>query len=76
MTALLVQKLRFERILRGDPELRRAFDDDPESFARQLQRYLRAVPARALFPTEEAHAFREFTSVADRGVGERRSDSG
>ena len=60
LTALLIQKLRFERILRGDPDLRRRFEEDPEGFTRGFQRYLRATPPRAVFPAEEAEQFRAF----------------
>lgn len=63
LTALLVQKLRFERILRGDPEVRRRFDEEPEATAEAIRRYLEETAPRAIFPAEEARAFRTF--VAD-----------
>lgn len=62
LTALLVKKLRFEAILRGDPETRRRFERDPAGVARTFERYLRAEPRRALFPAEEAERFRAFAA--------------
>ena len=60
LTALLVKKLRFESILRGDAELRRRFDRDPDGFAKAFDDYLHAEPRRAVFPVEEAARFRAF----------------
>ena len=65
LTALLVKKLRFESILRGDPELRRRFDRDPHGFAGTFEDYLRAEPRRAVFPVEEAARFRAFLGDQD-----------
>ena len=63
LTALMVQKLRFERILRGDPEVRQRFEADPEATAATIEEYLEESAPRAVFPAEEARAFRAF--VAD-----------
>lgn len=58
LTALLVARLRFERLMRGSPEAEASFDRDPATFARDFQRYHAEVPPRAFFPAEEAALFR------------------
>ncbi len=60
LTSLLVKKLRFERILRGDPNLAARFQKDPQAFTLAFRNYLNAVPPTSVFPAEEARAFREF----------------
>lgn len=60
LTALLVKKLRFESLLRGDPDLRHRFDRDPDGFASAFEDYVGARPRRAVFPSEEAARFRSF----------------
>lgn len=57
LTALLVKKLRFERIVLGDERLGASFDADPRRFTRQFERYARTVPPTFAFPGEEAEAF-------------------
>ena len=57
LTGLLVVKLRFERVLRGDPALRREFDADPRALLERFRRYVREVPAAAVFPEDESRAF-------------------
>jgi hypothetical protein len=58
MTALLVARLRFERLMRGSPEAESWFERDPADFTRAFSRYHAEVPPRAFFPTEEARLFR------------------
>jgi hypothetical protein len=58
MSALLVARLRFERLMRGSPEAEASFDRDPAAFARDFHRYHREVPPRAFFPVDEAALFR------------------
>ena len=60
MTSLLVRKLRFERLVSGDPELRAACERDPRGVTESFVRYARAVPPTSSFPAEEAAAFRRF----------------
>jgi hypothetical protein len=64
VTSLIVRKLRFERILRGDAALRAACDRDRAAFAAEFARYCAAVPPTSAFPAEEARAFRRFAGGA------------
>ena len=57
MTALLVARLRFERLLQGSELAATWFDRDPESFTQAFRTYHRQVPLRAFFPREEARTF-------------------
>jgi hypothetical protein len=58
MAALLVARLRFERLLRGSPEAEAWFDRDPEDFAAVFGRYHAEVPPAAFFPPAEGRLFR------------------
>jgi hypothetical protein len=58
--SLLVRKLRFERICRGDSTLERWFDRDPAGFTEIFRVYNKEVPPREFFPQPEAAAFRDF----------------
>ena len=58
MSALLVARLRFERLLRGCPEAEALFDADPAAFADLFRRYHAEVPPTAFFPPQEAALFR------------------
>lgn len=60
MAALLVLKLRFERLLRGDPEVEAEHERDPEGLARDVRAYHQQTPLRAIFPAAEARLFREW----------------
>jgi hypothetical protein len=60
LTAMLIQKLRFERIVRGDPELAARFEADPPGFTSVFREYLVAQPPTCVFPEEEADRFRRF----------------
>lgn len=57
MTALIVARLRFERLLRGSPEAEASFDRDAAAFAETFGRYHADVPPRAFFPADEAALF-------------------
>lgn len=67
LTALLIAKLRFERLLRASEEAEWLYSRDPSAFAELFQRYHRTVPARAFFPAAEAQLFREFLATTARG---------
>jgi hypothetical protein len=58
MTSLLVRKLRFERICRGDTEAEEWFARDPERFTEAFRAYNAEVPPTEFFPRPEALAFR------------------
>ena len=58
--SLLVRKLRFERICRGDTAMERWFDRDPARFTEVFRVYNKEVPPREFFPQSEAAAFRDF----------------
>lgn len=54
----LVKKLRFERLLQGDPTLRAEFRADPATFMARFRRWDRERPAWTPWPAEEAREFR------------------
>ena len=60
LTSLLVKKLRFEHIVRGDEAFEAWFDRDPRGFTEAFRAYAAAVPPRAYFPAAEAASFREW----------------
>ena len=57
LTALLVAKLRFERLLNGSAAAAGWFKTDPSNFTQAFRRYHREVPQTAFFPKAEARAF-------------------
>lgn len=57
MAALLVARLRFERLLRGSSDAEALFDADPAGFAALFREYQRNVPPTAHFPAEEGRMF-------------------
>ena len=57
LSAVLVLRLRFERLLQGSSEAGAWFETDPGSFAREVRRFHRATPLTATFPAEEADLF-------------------
>ena len=60
ISALLVARLRFERLLRGSPEAEAWFDRDPAEFSAAFRRYHAEVPPTAYFPPGEARLFRRW----------------
>ena len=58
LTRRLIQKLRFERLLRGDVALSARWDLDPAGFTERFQRYDAEVPNACFYPADEARAFR------------------
>jgi hypothetical protein len=75
MTALLVTRLRFERLLRGCPEAHQAFAAAPSAFTADFRRYHAEVAPTAFFPAAEAALFRAWrggkTDPTRRGSGRR-----
>ncbi|AKT36692.1 hypothetical protein [Chondromyces crocatus] len=60
MAALLVARLRFERLMRGSTDAEAWFERDPGEFTAAFQQYHQAVPPTAFFPSGEARLFREW----------------
>jgi hypothetical protein len=58
LTALLVKKLRFERICRGDDAAAAWFERDPRGFTEAFKAYDAKVPPTRFFPQSEALEFR------------------
>jgi hypothetical protein len=58
MCALLIARLRFERLMRGCPEAEAWFESKPASFAAAFRRYHAEVRPTAFFPPDEAILFR------------------
>lgn len=65
VTALIVARLRFERLLHGSVRARDDFDRDPRAFTATFKRYHRAVPPVTTFPSEEARAFERWLSAEE-----------
>jgi hypothetical protein len=57
MAALLVARLRFERLMHGSQRAAEWFETDPRSFAQAFKRYHASVPPLSTFPPQEARAF-------------------
>jgi hypothetical protein len=63
LTGFIVRKLRFERICRGDPRAEAWFERDPAAFVRAFKAYNAEIPPVAIFPSEEAEAFRAWCAA-------------
>ena len=57
VTALLVAKLRFERLMQGSREAADWFERDPAAFTDAFRRYHRRVAPRGRSPREEGVGF-------------------
>jgi hypothetical protein len=66
MAGLILRKLRFERALAGDRELRARRDRDAAALAEDFRAYAQEVAPTFAFPAEEAAAFRAFLAARDR----------
>ncbi|HEX2574577.1 MAG TPA: hypothetical protein VH877_33835 [Polyangia bacterium] len=64
LSALLVARLRFERLIHGSPEAARWFEEDPAAFTAAFRRYHQAVPASSFFPRSEAERFEAWWCAA------------
>ena len=58
LAALLVAKLRVERLCRGCPEAEAELRQDPTSFRRKFDAWHATTPMRSFFPSEEAGLWR------------------
>jgi hypothetical protein len=66
ISALLVARLRFERLLNGSPQAADWFATEPEGFARAFQNYHREVPMTAFFPGAEERLFTRWIRALQR----------
>jgi hypothetical protein len=57
LSALLVARLRFERLLRGSRSAEDWYDSDPATFTEAFRRYHASTPPTAFFPQAEAALF-------------------
>jgi hypothetical protein len=57
LTSLLVRKLRFERLCRGDRAFERTFESDPRDTTEAFRAYDTARPPTSPFPSAEARAW-------------------
>jgi hypothetical protein len=60
VSALLVAKLRFERLMRGDARLRAWFEQSPKVFVETFRRYHAEESPICSFPRAEARHFAEW----------------
>lgn len=60
LTSLIVKKLRFQRLTRGDVKQQEAFDANPAAWTEMFVRYMREVPPTAHFPREEKGLFKSW----------------
>lgn len=58
--ALLVARLRFERVVQGGADIAERFERDPAGFGARFRRYHESQPARSLWPADEAAQFEAF----------------
>lgn len=63
LAALLIAKLRFERLLRGSERAAAWFERDPAAFTVAFRSYHRAVRPAAFWPAEEAAAFEAWSAT-------------
>ncbi|HKB16821.1 MAG TPA: hypothetical protein VKF62_12200 [Planctomycetota bacterium] len=66
LTALLVAKLRFERLIRGSSEAGAWFDRDPRGFTETFRRYHAQLPPTTSEPRGERVLFEKW--LAERGI--------
>lgn len=66
IAALLVARLRFERLMQGSPLASTWFEEDPAGFAAGFRRYHAEVAATAYFPAGEAELFAAWPGSAVR----------
>lgn len=57
IAALLVARLRFERLMNGSREAAQRFEEDPRAFTAAFKRYHTAVAPLSTIPQHEARAF-------------------
>ena len=68
ISALLVARLRFERLLHGHPTVPEWLDRDAADFTETFRRYHAAVPPTAFFPPDEARTFDAWLAATRYGA--------
>jgi hypothetical protein len=68
LTALLVARLRFERLMQGSREALALFERDPAGFAERFRAYHRAVAPSAFFPAQEGRLFAAWLATGPDGA--------
>ena len=79
LAALLISKLRFERLIRASAEAEQLFAADPEAFAQLFRRYHESIPPVDFFPPREAQRFRRFlaqVAAASSSEGAEEGEQG
>jgi len=66
LSALLVARLRFERLMRGSREAEDWYESDAAAFTEAFRRYHSEVPPTAFFPRGEAELFAAWRQRASR----------
>ena len=69
LAALLVAKLRFERLIRGSDRAHAWFERDPAAFTDAFRRYHAEVAPLAFWPSEEAASFDAWLSRPPAAAG-------
>lgn len=64
VAALLVAKLRFERLMRGSREADAWFERDPRAMSQAFRTYHQERPVEASFPAAEGRAFEEWVRAS------------
>ncbi len=66
ISALLIARLRFERLLQGSAEAAAAFAADPAAFTRRFRAYHLAIPPTAVFAQDEGALFTRWHSREEK----------
>lgn len=67
LTHLLLMNLRFERVLKGRPDLESWFESDPKGFVEVFRKYNESAPPTVLFAGQEAKQFSKFLEQNSAG---------
>jgi hypothetical protein len=68
ISALLVARLRFERLLHGHPAVPDWLDRDAAGFTETFRQYHAAVPPTAFFPPDEAATFAAWLAATGASI--------
>ena len=66
LSALLIARLRFERLIRGSRQAEDWYLEDPEGFTTAFKQYHHSVPPRTFFPQTEAIAWSKWLKKHQR----------